>query len=262
MPEWMAIILLGIVEGVTEFLPISSTGHLLIFEQWLPRQDDLFNITIQSGAVLAVFLIFAKKIRSLVLNFNEPKMQSFALKLIVAFCVTAIGGLVIKKCGITLPESALPVVIVTVVGGVLILMVEKILKNKQISEEISWVVAISVGLAQILAAIFPGTSRSAATILAAMALGVARPQATEFSFLLGIPTLFAATALQLFSAISKNGFNSINWAHLILGTVISTITAFLVVKWLLRFIQTHSFIIFGWYRIFLGIVLLVVLKLF
>lgn len=259
MSEWISIIILGLIEGVTEFLPVSSTGHLLLVENlgWVPRQSDLFNTVVQCGAVVAVLAVFAERVKQLATNIKDAKNLDFTLKLGTAFLVTCIGGVILKKFGFRLPAEAAPVAWATLIGGIAILVIERLLRNKELKPDISWQVAIGVGLAQLLAGAFPGTSRSGATILFALAMGVTRPLATEFSFLLGIPTLFAAGALELWS--ERHNFHSINFVHLALGTTVSAIMAFIVVKWLLRYVQTHTFNLFGWYRIGLGLVILILL---
>ena len=254
--DWTTAALLGIIEGVTEFLPVSSTGHLLIAEQWLPRQTDLFNTVVQCGAVLAVLAVFSKRVKQLASQWHEPAARDYWLKLFFAFVLTGAGGLLLKKLDFELPKSAAPVAWATLIGGVLILLIEAWLRNKPLGNEITWAVAGAVGLAQLVAAIFPGTSRSGITILMALALGLSRPAATEFSFLLGIPTLLSAGTLQILSAYKHSTLRAENWTTVALATVVAALTAYLVVKWLLRFIQTHTFIAFGWYRIGLGLAIL------
>lgn len=263
MPEWIAVILLGIIEGVTEFLPISSTGHLLIFERlgWLPHQSELFNVVIQCGAVLAVLLVFFRRARELVIGWQAPANRDYLLKLFVAFFITGIVGVLLKKLGFTLEKgSVTPVLWATLIGGVLILAIERFIKGKPVNNEITWRIVLMVAAGQLLAAVFPGTSRSGATILIALAMGLSRPAATEFSFLLGIPTLLAAGAYEIFSAFHHHEAGHENWSMVFLGSVVAMITAFIVVKWLLRFVQMHTFNGFGWYRIALGIALLILLK--
>ncbi len=260
MPEWLAIICLGIIEGVTEFLPVSSTGHLLLAEHWLPRQSDLFNTVIQCGTVLAVAVVFTGRLKQLIFARTDPAARSYLLKLAAAFAITGAGGLILKKFGFKLTESVTPVAAATLIGGVLFLVVEQWLCGKPLRAEITWRVALAVGAAQLLAAVFPGTSRSGVTILAALVLGTARPEAAEFSFLLGIPTLLAAGGLQIFSAYRHHEIASVNWGMLILGSVVAAVVAFGVVKWLLRFVQTHTFAGFGWYRIVLGILMLTLVR--
>ena len=258
MPDWLNVLLLGVIEGVTEFLPVSSTGHLIIAERFLGARTDLFNTVVQTGAVLAVILVFWKRLQQLLSQGANPGAREYLLKLITAFVITGIGGLVLKKLHFKLPETAMPVAWATLIGGVLILFVEAWLKGRPLTDRITWPIAITVGLAQLVAAVFPGTSRSAVTILAALAFGVNRPLATEFSFLLGIPTLLAAGALQIYSA-HKEGV-AIEWGSVSIAFVAAAVTAFAVVKWLLRYIQTHTFTIFGYYRIFLGTLIIVVTR--
>ncbi|MCI0546822.1 MAG: undecaprenyl-diphosphate phosphatase [Candidatus Rokubacteria bacterium] len=261
MTDGLGVVLLGIIEGVTEFLPVSSTGHLLLFENagWLPRQSDLFNVVIQSGAVLAVLVVFSGRVRELVLHLGDPAVRDYMAKLALAFVVTGVGGLALKAVGFQLPQAAGPVAWATLIGGVLILLTERWLRGRPLRAEITWATALAVGLAQLLAAVFPGTSRSAATILVALALGATRPAATEFSFLVGIPTLLSAGALEIWQALRHPGAET-SWGLIALGTAVSAVTAFMVVRWLLRFVQTHTFSAFGWYRIALGLSILLLLS--
>jgi undecaprenyl-diphosphatase len=269
MIEWIAVVLLGIVEGLTEFLPVSSTGHLLLVEHLLNRvfglaqRSDLFNTVIQCGAVLAVVMIFTDRAKQLAFQWRETAARQFLSKLVVAFFLTAVGGVAMKKAGFRLPETAGPVAWATLIGGFAIFAIERWVRGRPAQEGISWACAVGVGLAQLVAAGFPGTSRSAATILAAMLIGTARPAATEFSFLVGIPTLLSAGALQIFSALHHAPEPTAvpeNWLHLIVAAIVAAATAFLVVKWLLRFVQTHTFVAFGWYRIALGVAILVAIR--
>lgn len=254
MPDWLAIILLGIIEGVTEFLPISSTGHLLIPQNLglLPNKSDLFNVVIQSGAVLAVLAVFTQRVKQLATTLGDARTRDYLLKLLVSFLITAVGGLAIKKLDIELPETIPPVAWATLIGGVIILVLEFLHKGKSGEPDITWTVVVAVAVAQLLAAVFPGTSRSGASILMAMAFGVARPAATEFSFLLGIPTLMAAGGFKILSAFKDGEAGNEDWTMVALGTVVSALSAFIVVKWLIRFVQSHTFNGFAWYRIALG----------
>ena len=257
MPEWINVVLLGIIEGLTEFLPISSTGHLLLAEHWLTHQTDLFNVFIQSGAVLAVLVIFTGRLKRLAAQWREKQAQMYVAKLMLSFGITGVGGLILKKLDYKLKDNVVPVAVATLVGGVLFLVIEKWLEKRDAeSHDVTWGIAVAMALAQLTAAVFPGTSRSGATILAALALGMSRPAATEFSFLLGIPTLLAAGALQMFSAL-RHPTETIDWSMLGLGTGVAAITAFGVVKWLLRYVQHHNFNVFAWYRIAMGIGMLV-----
>jgi undecaprenyl-diphosphatase len=259
MPDWLAVIFLGIIEGVTEFLPISSTGHLLIPQNlgWLPKQTDLFDVVIQSGAVVAVLAVFMQRVRQLATSLRERSTQDFLAKLAVAFLITAVGGLFIKKLDIELPDEIAPVAWATLIGGIIILILERAYQGKTGVVEITWGVVVAVAVAQLIAAVFPGTSRSGASILMAMAFGIARPAATEFSFLLGIPTLMAAGGFKILLAIKDGEAAHEDWSMVALGTVVSALSAFVVVKWLIRFVQSHTFNGFAWYRILLGGALLI-----
>lgn len=259
LPEWAVVVILGLIEGITEFLPVSSTGHMLLAEAFLPhRQSEVFLAVVQTGAVLAVITVFAGRVKDLLTRWNEPQNQQYILKLAVAFGLTVAGGLVLKKLHFQLPKEASPIAWATLIGGVLILIIEGALKGKKLSDEVTWPVAIAVGVGQLLAVVFPGSSRSGTTILMSLALGVNRPRSAEFSFLLGIPTLLAAGAFEILKA-RKEG-EHVDWALLALGTVIAAITAFATVKWLLRYVQTHTFTVFGWYRIILGAAILLLLR--
>lgn len=256
MSNTLIVILLGILEGVTEFLPISSTGHLLIAEHWLGKRADLFNIFIQSGAVLAVLLIYGKHVKTLLCDWRKAENLDYLLKIGLSFGITAVLGLIVSKAGIKLPEELTPIAWAVLLGAIAIFIVERYAKSHPGNSIVTWRLAIFVGLAQVVAAIFPGTSRSAACILVAMLAGANRPIATEFSFLVGIPTMFAASAYALLKA--KGEIKSIDSQMLFdlgLGFFVSLVVAFLVVKWLLRYIQTHTFTAFAWYRLGLAALL-------
>jgi undecaprenyl-diphosphatase len=254
MPDWLAVVILGIIEGVTEFLPISSTGHLLIAENGglVPRQSELFNVVIQAGAVLAVLVVFSRRVKELVFGLAAPDARDYLAKLVVAFALTLIGVFVARKLGADLPKTLWPIAWATLVGGILILLIESTLSGRARHTRITWGIAIVVALAQILAAVFPGTSRAGATILLALALGLTRAAATEFSFLLGIPTMFAASAYAIYRDVKAPSPEHTAWSLVALGTIVSAVVAFIVVRWLLRFVQSHTFVGFGWYRIALG----------
>lgn len=259
MPDWIAVVLLGAIEGVTEFLPISSTGHLLLAEHWLGHRSELFNVVIQSGAVLAVLAVFAGRARQLLSGWNQPENRDYLLKLGVAFILTAIGGLALKKAGLKLPKETAPIAWATLFGGVLFVALERWLKGRPTTERISWAVAIAMGVAQLIAVGFPGASRSGTTILLALTLGLSRSAATEFSFLLGIPTLLAAGAKETLDSLKGHEAHE-SWPLIGLGTAVAAVTAFVVVKWLLGYVRHHSFTPFGWYRIAVGAAILLLLK--
>ena len=258
MESPLQTVLLGIIEGITEFLPISSTGHLLIAEHWLGRRSDLFNVAIQAGAILAVVVIYWRRLWDLALHFARAENRSYVGKLAAAFAITVVGGFIAKKMGLELPDTIAPVAWALVLGGLAIFAIEAHAKRLPVSDALTWKVAFWVGMGQILAAVFPGVSRSAATIFAAMLAGMtSRPAAAEFSFLVGVPTMFAATAYEVFDLYQSGQIAGENWSELGVGFVVSAVVAFIAVKWLLRYVQTHSFNPFGWYRIALGLLLVV-----
>ncbi|MDB6061099.1 MAG: pyrophosphate phosphatase [Verrucomicrobiaceae bacterium] len=261
MSDLWHVVLLGIIEGITEFLPISSTGHLLIAEKLgLGQRSDVFNIVIQAGAILAVTIIYWSRIWQLAINIKKPENLDYALKLGVSFLITAVLGLIVTKLGFKLPEAITPVAWALIIGGIWMVVAEYFAERKPDSAKITWKVAIAVGLAQIVAAIFPGTSRSAATIFIAMLVGTGnRAAATEFAFLVGIPTMYAASAKVVFDLSRHGGFGDENWSALGIAFVVSTVTAFVAVKWLLRYIQTHRFTVFAVYRVIVGAALLLLL---
>lgn len=261
MENLLEVILLGVIEGITEFLPISSTGHLLIAQHWLGERSELFTVAIQAGAILAVVAIYWRRLWELSLNLSQPANRDYLFKLLVAFIITVIGGLAAKLMGLELPHTVAPVAWAMVIGGVAILVIEAYAHRRPRSEELTWSVAYWVGLAQILAGVFPGTSRSAATLFAAMLAGMtSRPAAAEFSFLLAIPTMFAATAYEVLNLYHHDGIAQENWGDLGVGFVVAAIVAFIAVKWLLTYIQTHRFTIFAWYRIVAGVALLALVR--
>ena len=253
MTAWLVVVILGVIEGITEFLPISSTGHMLIAEQWLPyRQSDTFLVVIQSGAVVAVLLVFKDRVLRLLKGWREAEPRAYLLKLAGAFTITAAGGLVLKKAGFALPETAAPVGAALLIGGVLFLVVERWLRGRTSSDEVTWSMAAAMGVAQLVAAVFPGTSRSGACILIALMMGLGRSGAIEFSFLLGVPTLLAAGAVKLLSWMRHPGSEALVPGMLVLGIVVSLVTAFVAVRWLLGYMKSHTFVGFGWYRIVAG----------
>ncbi|WP_426035952.1 undecaprenyl-diphosphate phosphatase [Cypionkella sp. TWP1-2-1b2] len=249
-------VLLGLIEGITEFLPISSTGHLLLAEHWLGARSDTYNIVIQAGAILAVTLIYWRRITDLLLHWRLPENRDYLIKLTVAFLITAILGLIVKKLGFELPTTIQPVAWALVIGGIWMLAAEHFAAKLPDSAQITLRVAIAVGLAQVVAGVFPGTSRSAATIFIAMLLGTSnRAAATEFTFLVGIPTMYAASGYELLSQF-RHGTVEGDWTSLAIAFVVSTLTAFVAVKWLLTYIRSHRFTAFAIYRIVFGSLLL------
>ena len=264
MPPWVIVLILGIVEGITEFLPVSSTGHLLIAEGWLgTRQSDLFNVVIQSGAVLAVIPLFPERVRQFLFNFRERSTQLYAAKILLAFGLTCVGGFIMEKKGYKLTDDLKPIAVALFIGGLGFLLVEAWLRGRILQSEVTWTMAWAVGVGQLIAAAFPGTSRSGVTILFCLILSLNRPAATEFCFLVGIPTMLAASALKIFKALHHPAAGTVpeNWGMVALGFIVSAIVSFIAVRWLLRYIQTHTFVIFGWYRIALAAVIATMLLL-
>jgi undecaprenyl-diphosphatase len=259
--EAFEAVVLGIIEGITEFLPISSTGHLLIAQHWLGPRSDLFNIAIQVGAILGVVVVYWQRLLDLSLRFRQPENRDYLIKLIAAFLITAVGGLAAKLVGVELPETVAPVAIALILGGVAILAIEWHLKSAAPSERVTWIVAVVVGSSQVAAGVFPGTSRSAAAIFAAMLAGMtSRPAAAEFAFLVGIPTMIAAAGYELLSTLSEQGIGGENWSSLAIAFVAAAIVAFASVKWLLIYIRAHRFTPFAWYRIVFGALLLAIVS--
>lgn len=266
------IVIMGIVEGLTEFLPISSTGHLILAGSLLQLTGEnikVFEIVIQAGAILAVCWEYRQKIATVLLGLgNDPKARKFALNVIVAFLPAAVLGLLFAKKIKAYLFNPVAVALAFIIGGIIILLVERKQTHYQTSnhrdssnnpttiqevDDMTLLDAIKVGLAQTVALI-PGTSRSGATIIGGLLFGLSRKAATEFSFFLAIPTLLGATAYSLYKARED-----LSWADLPsfgLGTIAAFVSAFLCVRWLLRFISTHNFNAFAWYRIAFGIMIL------
>ncbi len=255
MPVWLVIVILGVIEGITEFLPVSSTGHLLIAERWLNlHQSDLFNVVIQCGAVIAVLPLFPNRLRQFIYDWRKKETQDYLAKIFVAFFITGVGGLILEKKGFKLPEETKPIAWALLAGGIGFVLVETWLRGRPLKNEVTWTIVLAVGLGQLLAAVFPGTSRSGATILLCLLLGLNRPAATEYCFLVGIPTMLAAGGLKIFKEFHHPTLGQAheNWGLLLLGCFVSAVVSFIAVKWLLRYVQTHTFVLFGWYRIALA----------
>jgi undecaprenyl-diphosphatase len=238
---------------------VSSTGHLLLAEHWLGARSEVFNVVIQTGAVVAVLAVFAGRAKALTFGWRDPANRDYLAKLAAAFLLTAIGGLAMKKLGLKLPKEVAPIAWATLIGGILFVAVEAWLRKRKPTEAVTWTIAIAVGLAQLVAVAFPGASRSGTTILIALILGLSRSSAAEFSFLLGIPTLLAAGAKETLDAMKGHDAHE-PWSHILLGTVVAAATAFVVVKWLLGYVRNHTFTPFGWYRIAIGLAILILLK--
>ncbi|MDO8654774.1 MAG: undecaprenyl-diphosphate phosphatase [Undibacterium sp.] len=261
------IIIMGIVEGLTEFLPISSTGHLILAGSLLNFTGEkmkVFEIVIQAGAIFAVCWEYRKKIATVCGGLgSDPKARKFMLNLIIAFLPAAVLGLLFSKKIKAVLFAPVPVALAFIVGGLVILWVER--KHKGVDEhdpsharihsvdDMSALDALKIGAAQAFALI-PGTSRSGATIIGGMLFGLSRKAATEFSFFLAIPTLLGATVYSLYKA--REDLSAADIPMFGLGTVAAFVSAFFCVRWLLRYIASHNFNAFAWYRIAFGIMIL------
>ena len=252
-------LILGLVEGLTEFLPISSTGHLILAGDLLAFNSEkgkLFEIVIQSGAILAVVLEYRKRFWHVITHVvKEKKSQRFVLNLAIAFLPLAALGLLFGKAIKLHLFKPIPVASAFIIGAFIILWAEKRTHKIRIHsvDDIRAWDALKLGLAQALALI-PGTSRSGATIIGGLFLGLSRKAATEFSFFLAVPTLMVATAYQLYKERSLLSFEDTGmWG---VGFLASFVSAYLCVKWLLRYISTHDFTIFAWYRIGFGLIVI------
>lgn len=256
-------IVLAVVEGLTEFLPISSTGHLILAESVLSLSDkksfnDAFVVLIQLPAILAVVVYFWKRLSPFTRD-KEQRKRRFSLwfKVCAAFVPAAITGFLFDDYIESKLLYELPVAIALVLGGVAFIVVERLPLSPRfgLAEDIGLRTAIAIGVLQCLA-LFPGVSRSGASILGAMILGASRPAAAEFSFFLAIPTMVGAWAL----TVLKSGlaFTPAEWTALGVGSVVSFFVAYSVIAFLMRFVQQHRFTVFGYYRIVLGVLVLVV----
>lgn len=252
-------LLLGLVEGLTEFLPVSSTGHLIIVGDLLNFNDDkgkVFEIAIQLGAILAVCWEFREKLGNVARGLgSDPAARRFVANLAVAFLPAAVLGLLLHKAIKTYLFGPVTVAFALIAGGLIILWVEKLDHRPRLHsvEEMSWKDALKVGFAQTVA-MFPGTSRSGATIIGGMVFGLSRQAATEFSFFLAIPTLFAATFYDLYKNWDLLQANDLGMFAAGFGAAF--VSAFWAVKGLLRYVAHHSFVAFAWYRIIFGALVL------
>jgi undecaprenyl-diphosphatase len=252
-------LILGIVEGLTEFLPVSSTGHLILAGDLLHFNDErgkLFEIVIQSGAILAVCWEYRARIAKVLAGLTSDAVaQRFVRNLFIAFLPLAVLGLLFGKLIKAHLFQPVPVAIAFIVGAFVILWAERREHTIRINDvdDLTAIDALKLGIAQAFALI-PGTSRSGATIIGGLLFGLSRKAATEFSFFLAIPTLLVATAYQLYKERALLNADDLGlWA---VGFIASFVSAFLCVRWLLRFISSHDFTIFAWYRIAFGIVVI------
>jgi undecaprenyl-diphosphatase len=250
------VIILAIIEGITEFLPISSTGHMIIASSVMGIQANdfvkLFTVAIQLGAILSVVVLYWKRFF---------QTLDFYYKLLVAFIPAAVFGLLFSKKIDELMESALTVGITLFVGGVILLFVDKWFNKPDVKEEkeISYLTALKIGLFQCLSMI-PGTSRSAATIVGGMSQKLSRKAAAEFSFFLAVPTMFAATAKKLYDFYKEGHiFTGEEIKLLAIGNVVAFIVALLAIKTFITFLEKRGFQLFGWYRILVGGVIIILI---
>lgn len=272
--EYLKVIILGIVEGITEWLPISSTGHLILVDEFMKLNmsdafKEMFDVLVQLGAILAVIVIYFKKLLPVDLvkkedNFRKPAWNKDKLilwcKILVACLPAAIIGIPFNDKIDELFYNAPIVAVMLIVYGIAFIIVEKLHKGKEFKindiGSITFKTAALIGIFQVLALI-PGTSRSGATIVGAMIIGVGRTAAAEFTFYLAIPVMFGASLLKLI----KFGFafTAAEAAALILGMVVAFVVSIIAIRFLMGYIKKHDFTVFGWYRIILGILVLVMM---
>lgn len=275
MIDILKAILFGIVEGITEWLPISSTGHLILLEEFVKFENvsenffSMFEVVIQLGAILAVVVLFIKQIwpfctkgngykKEGLLSFVKMDIITLWLKILVACIPAAIIGLLFDDVLDAMFYNWYVVAAALIVFGIAFIAVENWNKGKKPAvtklSDISYQAALLIGVFQLIAAVFPGTSRSGATIVGALLIGIARPVAAEFTFFLAIPVMFGASLLK----VIKFGFDfsSIELAALFIAMVVAFVVSIVVIKFLLTYIKKHDFKIFGWYRIVLGIVVI------
>ena len=267
----------GIIEGITEWLPISSTGHLILAEQFIkfnevsPEFWSMFQVVIQFGAILAVVLLYFKKIwpftkdkdkaikRTGILSYFNKDIMNLWGKILVGCIPAAIIGLLFDDVFEALFYNPVCIAIALIVFGIAFIVIENWNKSrrgklKETSKEITYKDAILIGVFQLIAAIFPGTSRSGATIIGGLLIGLSRPNAAEFTFYLAIPTMLGASLLKLVKF--GFGFTGIEIAVLLVGMLVSFLVSVAIIKFLMNYIKKHNFKVFGYYRIILGIIVL------
>lgn len=267
--EWIEIfkaIILGIIEGITEWLPVSSTGHMILVDEFLQLGmsaafKEMFFVVIQLGAIMAVVLLYWKKIFPF--NFNtKPFVQKdiiiMWIKIVIACIPAAVIGLLWDDQINALFYNFQTVATMLIIFGILFIVVENHNKGRRPKvvnmNQLTYKMAIIIGLFQLIAAVFPGTSRSGSTIVGALLIGVSREVAAEFTFFLAIPVMFGASLLKLV----KFGFAFTSFELIVLavGTIVSFVVSVWAIKFLMGYIKKHDFKVFGWYRIILGIILL------
>ena len=268
--EIIKAIILGIVEGITEWLPISSTGHMILVDQFLKlnvSKDfmDMFLVVIQLGAILAVIVLYWEKIFPFKFS-NGIKIEKDTMimwvKIVIACIPAAVIGLLFDDQLNELFYNPTTVAVMLILFGILFIVIENYNKGKRSKinslSEITYNVAIMIGLFQLIAAVFPGTSRSGATIVGALLIGVSRTVAAEFNFFLAIPVMFGASALKLLKFGLATGFTMTGneLSILLVGMIVAFIVSILAIKFLMSYIKNNDFKAFGWYRIILGIIVI------
>lgn len=275
--EIIKAVVFGIVEGITEWLPISSTGHLIILDQFLTLDlgedfKSVFDVVIQLGAIMAVVLIFWKKLFPFGKkdNIAPLKKEGFGayvktdifvmwFKVLVACVPAAVIGLALDEWIDEHFYNAVVVSLALIIFGVAFIIVENWNKNRKPKvnsiAELTYKSALIIGIFQVIAAVFPGTSRSGATIVGALLIGISRTVAAEFTFYLAVPVMFGASLLKLIKY--DGGFSSQEIAVLATGMIVAFVVSIFVIKFLMDYIKKHDFKVFGWYRIILGIILLI-----
>ena len=268
MLEIIKAIFFGIVEGITEWLPISSTGHMILFNE-LVKLDvskefyDMFQVVIQLGAIMAVVIIFWKQIFPFKKEDNKIKIDNNIMslwgKILVACIPAAIIGILFDEVFERLFYNYVCVALALIIFGILFIIIENKNKGKKSKvnslKELTYNTVLLIGIFQLIAAIFPGTSRSGATIVGALLLGVSRTVAAEFTFFLAIPVMFGASLLKLVKF--SFAFTGIELTILLVGMLVAFITSMFIIKFLMSYIKKHDFKVFGWYRIILGIIVLI-----
>lgn len=267
MLEIIKAIFFGIVEGITEWLPISSTGHMILFNE-LVKLDvskefyDMFQVVIQLGAIMAVVIIFWKQIFPFKKENNKIKIDNNIMslwgKILVACVPAAIIGILFDEVFEKLFYNYVCVALALIIFGILFIIIENKNKGKKSKvnslKELTYNTVLLIGIFQLIAAIFPGTSRSGATIVGALLLGVSRTVAAEFTFFLAIPVMFGASLLKLVKF--SFAFTGMELAILLVGMIVAFITSMFIIKFLMSYIKKHDFKVFGYYRIVLGIIVL------
>ena len=261
--HYLTVILLGIVEGLTEFLPVSSTGHLILASELLGYDSAtwaMFNVVIQLGAILAVVVLYWRTFWAVGMGLlrREPVSWRFLRNLLIAFLPSAVIGLALHDYIEILLGAPQVVAWALIVGGIAILLIERAVKDQRFHgiADIPMVRVLAIGFIQCLAMV-PGVSRSGATIMGALMLGVERRTAAEFSFFLAIPTMLGASVLELLKKGDRITSAAVGWDSIALGFVVSFIVAVLVIRWFVGLVSKHGFAPFAWYRIIAGIAALI-----